>query len=215
MSVKPFIVTKFLKNRAKHSIVEQIGMHLRRDRNRFMDVVTMNLLLAATTVVTPDGSSSGTIAAGVKASVAWLRRMNKQMKDNKIPTFANGRWRLILNTQDESDLKSDEEYREAMRYLANANPIFPGHVMSFEGFDIMVSTMLSTTGVGAGSAIDGYQSVAFGPYGIGHGVAEQPHVEKGDITDYQREESVVWLSIEAIGALYADLLVRGVTTPNV
>lgn len=211
-AVRPFVVTEFLKNRAKHNVVALIGQFLRRDRERWLDISIMNYLLAATTVVTPSGAAPGAIVAGTKASAAWLRRLNKAMKDAKIPTFANGRWRLILSTQDEADLKADVEYREATRYFMAQNPLFAGHVMSFEGFDIMVTTMLPTTAVGSGGALTGYQSVAFGPYGIGHGMAMEPQVRVGDDTDYGREDSVVWVSNEALGTLYPDMLVRGVTT---
>ncbi len=32
------------------------------------------------------------------------------MKDGKVPTFANGRWRCVLTTTDEEALKNDPEY---------------------------------------------------------------------------------------------------------
>lgn len=211
-AVRGFGVTEFFKNRAKHNAVALIGEFLRRDRNRFIDTVVLNLLTAATTVVTPDGSTEANIGAGVKASVVWLRALNKQMKDSKIPTYPNGKWRLILNTTDEQSLKSDPEYREAARYFANANPLFTGHVMSMEGFDIMVSTLFSTSLVGAGSLITGNQSVAFGPYGIGWGMPLPPSVRAKNDTDFGRQEVVIWKTEEAIGTLYADLLVRGCTT---
>lgn len=211
-NVLPFGLTEFLKNRAKHNLVAVVGEFMRRDRNRFLDVTVANLELAATTVVTPDGSSAGAIAAGQSASTVWMRAWNKAMKDAKIPTFPNGRWRMVLNTTDEQSLKGDEQYREAARYLANQNPIFNGHVMSYENFDIMVTTMLSTTGVGAGSGVTGNQSVAFGPYGIGHGIGMAPNVRSADDTDYGRQEKVIWKSEEAIGTLYSDLLTRGITT---
>jgi hypothetical protein len=210
--VTPYILTEFLKKTAKHNLVAMVGEFMRRDYNRWQDVTTRDLMLAATTVVTPDGSTSATIGAGVKASVAWLRSWNKTMKDSKIPTYPNGRWRMMLTTKDESDLKADPEYREAMKHLAGANPLFNGHVMSIENFDIMISTMYSTTAVGDGGGVDGYQSTAWGPYGIGHARPMPPGIRQGDSTDFGRKESVVWVSHEIIGTLYADLMTRGITT---
>jgi hypothetical protein len=212
VAVRPFIVTEFLKNRAKHNVVALIGEFLRRDRNRFVDTATMNLLLAATTIVTPDGSAQGAIAAGMPASVDWLRRMNKQMKDSKIPPFANGRWRIILSTQDEFNLKKDPDVKQAFQFAAQQNPIFQGYIATLEQFDIMVSTMLSTTGVGAGGGVPGYQSTAFGPYGLGWGIGLAPSVRQADDTDFGRQESVIWKSEEALGTLYSDLIVLGITT---
>lgn len=212
-AVRPFGVTEFFKNRAKHNAIALIGEFLRRDRYRWQDVVTANLLLAATTVVTPSGDSEATVGAGQKASVAWLRAWNKSMTDAKIPTYPSGNWRLMLNTTDEQNLKSDPEYREAMRYFAKDNPLFKGRLqMSIEGFDIMKTTMFSTSAVGAGSAVTGYQSCAWGPYGIGWGTPLPPSVRAKVDTDYGRQEAVLWKTEEAIGLLYTDLIQRGVTT---
>lgn len=211
-NVLPFGLTEFLKNRAKHNLVAMVGEFLRRDRQKFLNTTISDLLLAAAIVVTPDGSAPGVIAANQAATTNWLRSWNKTMKDNKIPTFGNGKWRMILNTTDEQSLKGDEQYREAARYLANANPIFRGMVMSYENFDIMTDTTLSTTGVGAGSAVTGRQSVAYGPYGIGHGIGMAPTVRAADDTDFGRSDKVLWKSEEAVGTLYSDLLTRGVTT---
>lgn len=211
-TVKPFGVTEFFKNRSKHNVISIIGEFLRRDRNRFLDVVTANLLLAATNVVTPDGSAEADIGVGQKASVAWLRALNKAMKDAKVPTYDNGRWRLAIGTTDEQNLKADPEYRDAMKELAGANPLFSGHVMSLEGFDIMVTTMLSTDTVGVDDLVPAQQGVAWGKYGIGWGLPLPPSVRAADETDYGREERVIWKSEECIGNLYADLLFRTLTT---
>lgn len=211
-TIKPFSVTEFLKRRAKHNVIELVGSFMRRDRSRFLDVTIRDLLLAATTVVTPDGSTEGTVAGGQKASIAFLRMLNKTFKDAKIPTYPNGKWRAMFNTQDEQDLMADPEYREAYRYFQAANPLFTGHVNTVMGFDIMVTTNISTKAVGAGSAVTGQQGAAWGPYGIGHGVGMQPSIRKADDTDFGRSEKVLWVSHEVVGTLYSDLFVRTITT---
>lgn len=211
-AVRPFAVTEFLKNRAKHNVVALIGEFMRRDRNKFLDVTIRDLLLASSNVFTPDGSTEATITAGQVMTVAAIRSLNKTMKDAKIPTYPNGRWRLMLNTRDEQNLKSDEEYREAMRYFVQQNPVFDGHVMSFEGFDIMVTTHISTDTVGAGDAVTAYQGAAWGPYGIGHGVAKEPSVRMADDTDFGRLERMIWKSEECVGTLYSDLFYRTLST---
>lgn len=209
--ITPFVVTEYLKNRARHNVIAIVGEFLRRDRNKFVDTTVRDLLLAATTVALP-AATEGTITAGQVMTAAFLRTLNKTMKDSKIPTFANGRWRYVISTRDEMNLKADAEYREANRYFMAQNPAFSGHVGSFEGFDLAVATTLPTKGVGAGSAVTGYQGVVFGPYGIGHGIAMAPNVRAADDTDFGRRESVIWKSEECVGTLYADLLVRTITT---
>ena len=211
-SIKPFSVTEFLKKRAKHNVIELVGQFMRRDRNRFLDVTVRDLLLAATSVVTPDGTAEGVIAAGVKASMQFLRNLNKTMKDSKIPTYPNGKWRLMISTQDEQDLMADADYKEAYRYFAASNPLFSGHVNTVMGFDIMVTTNISTKLVGGGGAVTGNQGAAWGPYGIGHGTGMQPSIRKADDTDFGRSEKVLWVSHEIVGTLYADLFVRTITT---
>lgn len=210
--VVPFGVTEWVTRRATHDIVAIIGEFMRRDYDRFHDVAMRDFLLSSTNVVTPNGAAEGAITVGQVMTVAFLRKLNKYMKDLKIPTYPNGRWRLCIDTTDELNLKSDTAYTTAMTQLAQANPLFTGHVMSIEGFDIMVSTMLPTKAVGAAGAVTGHQGCAWGPYGIGHGVDMPPSIRDGDNTNYKRKNRVVWISYEAMGLLYADLLVRIVTT---
>lgn len=211
-AIKPFGITEFLKKRAKHDLVGLIGSHMRRDRIKFLDQTIMDLLLAATTVVTPNGVTEAAIAAGQVATASWLRALNKTMKDALIPTFPNGNWRLIINTRDEQNLLADTEYREANRYLGLQNPVFKGHIGTFAGFDIMSSTRFPTKAVGAASAVTGYQGVAFGPYGVGHGVGMEPQIRAANDTDFGRQERVLWVAHECFGTLMANMLVRTITT---
>ena len=211
-AVRPFAVTEFLKNRAKHNVIALIGEFMRRDRNRFLDVTIRDLLLASANVFVAGGAAEGAVTAGQLMTVAQMRSLNKTLKDAKIPTYPNGRWRLMLNTRDEQNLKADADYKEAYRYFVQQNPAFDGHVQTFEGFDIMVTTNIATKGVGAGGSVTGYQGSAWGPYGIGHGVAMEPSVRLADDTDFQRLQRMIWKSEEAVGTLYADMFYRTITT---
>ena len=212
--VTPFGITEKLRKMAKHDVVALIGQFMRRDRNKWLDYIRRESMLAATTVVTPDGSAEGAVAAGVSASAAWLRLLNKQMKDSLIPQFANGRWKLIITTQQEQELKSDPEIQAAFREFAIANPILQrGQLGFYENFDIFVDTLMYTKGVGAGSLVTGQQAVAFGPYHLGTLTVMPPEIREADDTDFGRMQRIMWLAIEAHGPLYvADYVVRGITT---
>lgn len=212
VGIRPFGITEFLKSRAKHNVVALVGEFLRRDYNKFQDTAVLDLLLAAAQVVTGDGAAEGATVAAQTMDMDMLRRLNKAMKDAKIPTWQNGRWKLIINTRDEQSLKADVEYREATRHLGAANPLFHGHVASVEGFDIGVNTRFATKAVGSAGGVTGYQGVCFGPYGIGWGKSMDPQVRKASDDDYGREEKVIWVAHEAIGTLYSDLLYRTITT---
>lgn len=212
-NVVPFGITEKMLKMAKHDLAALLGGFMRRDRNKFVNKRRMDDLLSTTNIVTPDGEASGTIASGVKASAAWMRALNKQMKDSLIIPFPNGRWKLILTTKDERDLKADPDISDAFKFFAQANPIVArGQIGVYENFDIFVDTLLPTTGVGAGSAITGYQSLAFGPYHLGEGVLMPASPRMADDTDFGRQMRMLWLSLEATGLLYGDYVVKGITT---
>lgn len=213
-AVRPIGITDRLKRMAKHELASWIAMHLSRDRTKFVNKRRMDDLLSATNVVTPNGDAEGVIGAGVKASAAWLRALNKKMKDLLVPRFANGRWRLIIDTTDEEALKADPELKTVFNFggPGPGNPAVSGQIGTYENFDIFVDTLIPTKQVGDGSAITGHQSVAFGPYHLGEGEVMGAEPRRADETDYGRKERVIWLSIEAVGLLYNTLVVRGVTT---
>lgn len=213
-NVMGFGITEKLRTLAKHELVGWIGQLLRRDRNKHVNKRRMDDLLTATNVVTPDGSAEGAIAAGVPASAEWLRKLNKKMKDLLIPPFPNGRWKLIIGTKDEAELKADPELRQVFQGLGMANePAIFGRVAVYENFDIIVDTLMPTAAVGAGGAVTGYQSTAFGPYHLGEAIVTNPSPRMADETDYGRQERIIWYSIEAVGPLYvSDYVVRGITT---
>lgn len=214
-AVRPFAITDRLKRMAKHDLATWIGQLLSRDRAKHTNKRRMDDLLTATNTVTPDGTAVGTIGAGQFASAGWLRRLNKKMKDLLIPRFPNGRWRLVIGTADEEALKADNEVRRAFDFNPTAaNPAITGQVAAFENFDIFVDTLIPTTGVGDASAVTGYQSLAFGPYHLGEGKLMDAEPRRAVETDYGRKDRVIWLSLEAVGLLYPDLVVRGVTTPT-
>lgn len=212
--VKGFGLTEKLKTLAKHELVGWIGQLLRRDRNKHVNKRRMDDLLTATAVVTPDGSAEGAIAAGVKASAEWLRLMNKKMKDLLIPPFPNGRWKLIIGTDDEADLKRDPDLKQIFQGLGNsAEPAIFGKVAVYENFDIITDTLMPAGAAGAGGLVPSKQSVAFGPYHLGEQIITPPSPRLADETDYGRLIRMIWYSIEAVGPLYCDqYVVRGVTT---
>jgi hypothetical protein len=211
--VLPFGITDKMRKMAKHDLASLIGTFLRRDRNKLVDNIRRADLLTTTNVVTPDASAEGAIAPNVVASAIFLRRLNKAMKDALVPTFPGGRWKLVITTKDEQDLKNDTEIQAAFREFAAANPIITsGQLGSYEGFDIFTDTLMPASAVGAGGAVTGYQSLAFGPYHLGHCAIQEPEPRRADDTDFQRQERVMWISLEAFGLLYGDYVFRGVTT---
>lgn len=213
-TVTPFGITEKMMKMGKHDLVSMIGSFMRRDRNKWLDQVRRDDMLLTTNLQTPNDAAEGAITAGQLASAAWLRKLNKKMKDLLIPRFANGRWKLIISTRDEQSLKNDTEIQAALREFAQANPIITtGQIAVYENFDIFVDTLMPTKGVGAGAAVTGYQSVAFGPYHLGEATVMPPSIRYADDTDFGRQMRLIWVSLEAFGPLYVtDYVVRGITT---
>lgn len=211
--VTPFGITEKMLKMAKHDLASLVGSFLRRDRNKFLNSVRMDDMLTTTQVVIPGSVAEGSVTASQAASAAWLRLYNEKMKTQLVPTFPNGRWKLVIGTRQERELKADSDVKAALNYWAQLNPlVVSGQIGVYENFDIFVDTLIPTKGVGAGSAVTGYQSVAFGPYHLGHGSVFGPEPREADDTDFGRELRIMWLALEAHGILYPDYVVRGITT---
>lgn len=210
-NVLPFGLREFLASLARHDLAERIGDMLKRDVNRFQDRVYMDLLLSGT-YIAPNAAAEGAITAGQLFTVAFLRKIAKTMKEAKIPKYPDGRYRAILSVKDEFDLKADTEYQAIARELGPQNPQFAGHIANLEGFQIGTSTHLYTKMVGAASAVTGYQSSFFGPYGIGHGTGMAPQPRFRAENDFGRKLHALWKSHEAFGNLYPELIYRSITT---
>lgn len=90
--VMPFGITTQMLKMAAHDLAARLGAYLRRDRNKHINQRRMDDLLTSTNIVTPDGSTSGTIATGQKMTFDMIKSLGKSMSDALVPMFPNGRW---------------------------------------------------------------------------------------------------------------------------
>lgn len=211
-AVRPFGITEKMKVLAKHNLVALIGNFLRRDRVKFLNTAYRDLLLSTTTVVTADGSTEATIAAGKLMSLDMMRVLNKTMKDAKVPTFPNGHWRFAINTRDELNMKRDAEIRAQFQFDAATSPTVRGYFTTLENFDLITDTLMPTSLVGVATDVTSYQGLAWGPYGIGHEPVMAPEPRMDPANDFGRRDRIIWLSYDALGLLYPELVARTVTT---
>ena len=211
-NVAPIGITDFLKRRAKHDLVQYVGTLLRRDRNKFVDHVVSDLLLTTTNVSTPSGTAEGSLTAGAKLTEVMLAAMLRALQDRNIPTFANGQYMLVMSPKHFEDLRADTNFRESVRYLGAEGALVQGHVANHGGFMIVISSNIPTKGVGAGSAVTGYQGVAFGPGAIGHGIGMDAEARRSQNDDFGREDRVLWIAHEGWALLDTDFVQRLVTT---
>lgn len=209
-NVVPLGVSEFLKKRAKHDVAGIVGSLLRRDKDAVMDAICRDLYLAVTNVTTADGTAEGSILAGKPMTTSTLTEIKYQLDARNAPRFANGNYVLILSPKDEKDLLLDAGYREAARY--STDRLFRGEIAQYMGFSVVRSNNLPTKGVGAASAVTGYQSVAFGPDACGQGIGMAPEVRQSTDNDFGRKDLVIWLMHAGFKLLDARFVQRVITT---
>lgn len=211
-AVAPIGVTDFLRRRAKHNLVQYLGLLLRRDRNKFVDRVIIDLMLASTNVTTPGDTAEGALVADQKLTDSMLRAIKRKLNERNVPTFANGLYMFVMSPKQEQDLKGDPEFRESVRYLTNESPLVTGHLTNHAGLMLVTSTNIPTKGVGAGGAVTGYQGMAFGPNAIGWAIGMDAEARRAKDDDFGREDRVVWIAHEGWKLLDTDFVERVVTT---
>lgn len=208
--VAPLGVTEFLKKRAKHDVAAIVGNLLRRDKDASIDAICRDLLLSTSNVTTADGTAVGSLTAGKTMSTATLAEVKYQLESRNAPKFANGNYILAISPKDESSLLQDAGYREAVRY--NTDRLFRGQVADYLGFTVVRSNNIPTDGVGAGDAVTGYQSLAFGPDACGMGIGMMPEVRQSTDNDFGRKDLVIWLMHAGFALLDERFVERVITT---
>jgi hypothetical protein len=151
-------------------------------------------------------------AGGNKLKESDLALVKRKLLERNIPTFANGRYMLVIGPRHEEDLRSDAAFREITRYQVNAGPMLSGYLMSYGGFDVCVSNGLPNAAVGGGGAVTGYQALAFGPESLGWGIGMDAQARRSKDDDYGREDRMVWIAHEAWKLLNEDFVEKIVTS---
>lgn len=215
-ALTPLAVTDFLKRRAKHDLVEYMGMLLRRDRNKFVDSVIGNLLLTTTNQTIADGNGPGAEIVGSNPLTAeTLATIKRKLLERNVPTFPNGNYLAVLHPRHEENLRADPLFREVSRYLGtaeNRGPLLSGYLTSFGGFDICLSNNIATATAGSGGSVTAYQGLFFGPEAIGWGIGMEAHVRRSNNDDFGQADYLVWLADECWGLLNADFVEKVLTT---
>lgn len=206
--VAPLAITDFLKRRAKHDLVEYLGLLLRRDYNKWLDRVISNLMLTSSNVTYGSGAADLTSATAGSNPLTDddLAAVKLALQSRNIPTFADGMYCMVLSPQHEANLRQDDQFREIVRYQAAAGPLTQGHLGDYNGFHIFTSSNIVLAGVGSGGSVDGFQGMAFGPQAVGHGIGMAPAAFRSKNDDFGREDRVLWRSHEAFSLLNEDFV---------
>jgi hypothetical protein len=135
-------------------------------------------------------------------SAALVASVQRQMDTNNVPTFPDGKRCMVLHPIQVEQLATDANYQRLAQFHKEFNPAFAGSYVSDYGrFHIFQSTTLSTVLGGVGTLIPIYYGQAFGPGGVGAGVAELPRIATSSADNYGETALLIWLMYAAFGVL--------------
>ncbi len=132
---QPYGVDRFQAMQSVHSLVGTVGQHLQYDREAFLDNVIATTIdnPASGNILFPNDptSSLSTDSSAFTANVNGDRpfdyetilRMVAKLRSTNIPTFDDGRYRLIINPAQEQQLQLDPIFRSYAKEDASTNPL--------------------------------------------------------------------------------------------
>jgi hypothetical protein len=207
---QPYAVDAMDAQLAVHKLTDIVGLHLRRDRMKWLDTVLMLRFDAASTNVLYVGSAAAdddytTVNSGPCDAEA-LFRVEETLATANIPTFSNGRWKMALAPRALRQLKTDSVYAAYSQYHADGkNPLFPGYVTTLGRLDLYEVNTLNA--VANNSAVSVKRNVAFGPGAVGMGIGKRPQVQPSTDDNYGETAKVIWCSYEGFETLDERFLV--------
>lgn len=209
--VAPYGIDRFDAQRSVHSLAAQVGVHLSRDRFKFVDSVYAPLFDTQSSVLYPgdpanalaSSGTSGDAAAFPSASngyrpfdVETIFRMEQKLADLFIPRFADGMYRLVVTPQQARQLRNDPAFQRMAVFQTERNPLAQSFVASLGQVEVyQCSTNTVDTSTVSGVSI--HHATMFGPGIVGR-------VKDGDgcrvtaSTDdnYGETPRVVWICYE-------------------
>lgn len=207
-NVAPLGITELMLDVGTHDLAAKIGPHLLRDYNYWRDQVALNLALTSTSYwtagATPSNTNQATVTAAQKATYAWLTEIAATLGTNKVPKFANGTYRGFISPRQKKELQQDADLKQAFASRADSPLLIGGadYIATIAGIELYEATNLGTTGIGAGSAVTGYNALFYGavaPCGFYQHKAMNPRLNKND--DYGRKYLTIWKEHAAYAAL--------------
>jgi hypothetical protein len=201
-AVQPHAVDRFDSEHAMHSIAATVGLHLSRDRMKYVDAVFGALFDDGANVLYPQDPDSRitsdaaafTVPADRPFDYDVVTRTEEKLISLNIPAFANGRYMMIVSAKQAAQLRTDPQYGRLSVYMPDKNPL-NGYVRTIGGIDIYQSTTNpSDSSTVAGVTI--YHACAFGPGAVGYANAGPCRVASSTDDNYGETAKVVWLAYE-------------------
>lgn len=205
-NVVPLNIAHFSVHRSEHDLLAAMGYELRRDRNKFVDSVVRDMLIAAAGAVT----GGTTYGGGLSAASSFTGNDNEPMeldrlieaaealRGRKVPGMAGtyGQYVAVLDHHQVAQLKKDQNYQRLAQFFPQYNPLFPGYQATVDNLVICESNNMPRLTSSIGSATTAYQGVIVAPDAIGWASAMGARVIRDRDDDGGRINQFAWHAIE-------------------
>jgi len=199
-AIVPINVADFASARSLHNLAALVGVELKRDRNKFIDVVIRDLLIAAAAA----NSDGVTYGGGVAAATAFtadgaesmdlttLLRARTAMTGRKVPGVLGGKYICVIDYRAATDLKDDSAYQRQGVFHPEYNVLFPGYMKTVENLVICESNNMPTLTSSIGGATRAYQSLIMGAGCLGWASGRGARVMRDNDDDGGRINQYAW-----------------------
>ncbi len=202
-AVQPYAIDEFDSKLSIHKLAAIVGLHMKRDYDKWLDAIMCALYAVCDTTVYPTGMTADADATTQDAfplDLETLFRVEESLDNAKIPVFGNGRRVCILHPRQIRELKSDSQFTQLVKFHKEVNPIFSSYAGTLGRLDMFVSSTLTTATVNTDKIV--YRGQAFGPGKVGLGVGALPRVLSSTDDNYGLQSKVIWCA--DLGAVNLD-----------
>lgn len=203
--VAPYGIDRFDAGKSVHSLASITGVHLKRDRVKYLDTVLSLLFDGASTNIVRAGNisadSSFPSSGQQPLDLDTLFRAEEKLSIANIPRFADGRYHCIISPTQLRQLKTDPEWATQAKEDAAYNLLTGGAYMNVgQGIRLEVSNTIQTdTTTVPGQTI--YRGVMFGPGAVGYGIDDACRVAAANEDNFGETAKVIWLAYEGMAKL--------------
>ncbi len=191
--VQPYGIDEFDSRMSVHKLASIVGLHLKRDYDKWLDACLVALYAVCSTTVYPEGMTADADATTQDAfplTIETLFRAEETLDSANIPVFGNGRRACVLHPRQWREIKSDSQFARLVEFHKEVNPMFQSYVGTVGRLDMFVSNTLTTATVNTDKIV--YRGQCFGPGKVGLGVGALPRVLSSTDDSYGMQSKVIW-----------------------
>jgi hypothetical protein len=193
--VKPYAINAFDAQMSIHKLAGIVGLHLKRDFDKWLDTVVVTLmdLVQSGNTLWPTGMTAdndSAVAGDFPMDVNLLFRGEQKLDELNIPVFGNGRRICCVTPQQSRQLKDDSQFARYVQFHKDVNPMYTTYIGSVGRLDLHVSNTLNQA-VNSGSVAI-HKAHAFGPGKVGMGAARLPRVLYSTADNYGLSQKLIW-----------------------